>query len=88
MTARLPSSIRQSGENSRKKVQNVSGVSTAGLDRSLPGHYPTGTLRIGPTSTIVDLVDAHENDPSGQGEPEALYVQNLIINPGATLNTN
>ena len=60
----------------------------AGLNRSLAGHYPIGTLHIGPTSTIVDLVDAHENDPSGQGQPEAIYVQDLVIDSGATLNTN
>ncbi len=59
-----------------------------GLDRSLPGHYPMGTLRIGPTPTIVDLIDAHDNDQSGQAQSEAIYVQSLVIDSGATLNTN
>jgi len=59
-----------------------------GLDRTLPGRYPIGTLRIGPTPTTVDLVDNHDNDGLGQGACEAIYVQDLIIESGATLNTN
>ncbi len=59
-----------------------------GLDRTLAGHYPIGTLRIGPTPTTVDMVDNHDNDGLGQGACEAIYVQDLIIESGATLNTN
>ena len=58
------------------------------VDRTLPGHYPIGTLRIGPTPTTVDMVDNHDNDGLGQVLCEAIYVQDLIIETGATLNTN
>ncbi len=39
-------------------------------------------------NTIVNLVDAHDNDQSGQDQSEAIYVQSLVIDSGATLNTN
>jgi len=58
------------------------------LDRSQPGHFPIGTLRIGPTPTTVDLVDNHDNDGQGQAVGEAIYAAELIIDTGATLNTN
>jgi hypothetical protein len=58
------------------------------FDRALPGRYPIGTLRIGPTATTVDLVDTHDNDAQGQAACEAIYAQTLVIEPGATLNTN
>ena len=64
------------------------GPGPTGLDRTLPGHYPLAALRVGPTPTTVDLVDSHDNDGLGQGACEALYVNELIIEPGATLNTN
>ena len=58
-----------------------------GLDRTLAGHYPLRTLRIGPTPTIVNMVDTHDNDGLGQASCEAIYVENLIIESGARLNT-
>ena len=64
------------------------GASSDGLDRSFAGHYPIGTLRIGPNGTTVNLVDTHDNANDGQLDCEALYVENLIVNAGATLNTN
>ncbi len=67
--------------------EDVGPVST-GLDRALPGHYPVGTLRIGPTATVVNMADNHDNDGLGQGAPEAIYVEALIVEAGATLNTN
>ncbi|MCZ6611479.1 MAG: hypothetical protein O6941_02495, partial [Planctomycetota bacterium] len=63
------------------------GPDPAGLDRTLPGHYPIGTLRIGPTRTTVNMADVHDNDGLGQVMCEAIYVENLIIESGATLNT-
>ncbi len=54
----------------------------------MPGHYTIRHLRNGPTPTIVDMVDNHDNDGLGQGACEAIYVQDLIIETGATLNTN
>jgi hypothetical protein len=64
------------------------GPDEAGLDRTLPGHYPLGTLRLGPMPTTVNLVDNHDNDGLGQKACEAIYVESLIIDAGATLNTN
>lgn len=64
------------------------GPSPFALNRAQPGHYPIGTLRIGPTATTVDLVDNHDNDRLGQSTPEAIYVEELIVEPGATLLTN
>jgi hypothetical protein len=64
------------------------GPDSDGLDRTLPGHYPIDTLRIGPTATTVNLVDTHDNDTLGQSQCEAIYVRTLIIDAGATLNTN
>jgi len=63
------------------------GPDSAGLDRTLPGHYPIGTLRIGPTPSIVNIVDNHDNDGLGQLACEAIYVETLVVEPGATLNT-
>ena len=64
------------------------GADRAGFDRALPGSFPLGTLRIGPTSTIVSLVDNHDNDGLGQVVCEAVYARNLVVEAGAVLNTN
>jgi hypothetical protein len=64
------------------------GPDEAGLDRTLPGHFPVGTLRLGPMPTTVNLADNHDNDGLGQALCEAIYVESLIIDAGATLNTN
>lgn len=63
------------------------GAERSGLDRTLPGRFPVGTLQIGATG-IVSLVDAHDNDGLGQDACEALYVGELVVDPGATLRTN
>lgn len=61
------------------------GPDEAGLDPLQPGHYPVGTLHIGPTATTVQLVDNHDNDGLGQTACEALYVESVIIDAGTTL---
>ncbi|MFA6044264.1 MAG: FG-GAP repeat protein, partial [Phycisphaerales bacterium] len=61
------------------------GPSPAGLDRAQPGNYPIGTLHIGPASSTVRLVDAHDNDGLGQASCEALYVDHLQIDAGSHL---
>ncbi|MHC4976917.1 MAG: hypothetical protein ACYTF7_09985 [Planctomycetota bacterium] len=58
-----------------------------GLDRTMAGHFPIGTLRLSGGNT-VELVDAHDNDGLGQSEAEALYAMELIVEAGATLHTN
>ncbi len=63
------------------------GAVISGFDRTLEGHYPVDTLRIGPTPTTVTLVDNHDNDGQGQGACEAIYARHVIIEPGTTLNT-
>jgi len=64
------------------------GSDLIGLNGALPGHYPIGTLRIGPSGTTVILVDNHDNDGLGQSEGEAIYVNVLVLEAGAALNTN
>ncbi|MDX2130504.1 MAG: hypothetical protein SFY69_00445 [Planctomycetota bacterium] len=61
------------------------GPVAAGLDRTLAGHYPVGTLRIGPAPSTARLVDTHDNDLAGQGSCEALYVDHIIIDAGSRL---
>ncbi|MHC4383964.1 MAG: right-handed parallel beta-helix repeat-containing protein, partial [Planctomycetota bacterium] len=63
------------------------GATSDGLDPTQPGHYPIGTLRIGP-GTTVNMVDDHDNDGLGQIAPEAIYVETLVVDAGAVLNTN
>ncbi|MHC4976918.1 MAG: dockerin type I domain-containing protein, partial [Planctomycetota bacterium] len=58
-----------------------------GLDRTIAGHYPIGTLRLSGGNT-VELVDEHDNDGLGQSANEAIYTSELIVEAGATLNTN
>ena len=64
------------------------GADTDGYNRTFAGHFPIGTLRIGPSETTVNMVDNHDNDGMGQSACEAVYVGDLIIDAGATLNTN
>ena len=61
------------------------GANDSGLDRTIAGHYPIGTLRIGPSPSTVRLVDAHDNDTLGQGSCEAIYVDTLQIDAGSRL---
>jgi hypothetical protein len=77
------------GASSASTIERMSvdiGANAAGFDRTIAGHFPIGTLRI--TGSSATLVDVHDNDGQGQGACEALYVRHLIIEPGATLNTN
>lgn len=61
------------------------GALPSGFDRNAPGRFPIATLRIGPTATTVELVDARDNDQNGQAQCEALYVTTLQIESGAHL---
>jgi hypothetical protein len=62
------------------------GADRAGLDRTMPGHFPIGTLVIESGSTTT-LVDIHQNAGDPRAACEAVYVSNLIIEAGAILNT-
>jgi hypothetical protein len=77
--------IGASHPTSLERMSRDLGAIPGGLDRTLPGHYPIGTLRL--TGNVTTLVDAHDNDGLGQGACEALYVRRLIIDAGATLLT-
>jgi hypothetical protein len=76
--------------NATKGVQSLEVMSTdigpdsAGLNRALPGHFPLGTLRL-ESQTTLQLVDVHDNDRMTQTNCEALYVDRLIVEEGATL---
>jgi hypothetical protein len=61
------------------------GANDSGLDRTIAGHYPIGTLRIGPSPSTVRLVDNHDNDNLGQGSGEAIYVKTLQVDAGSRL---
>ncbi len=61
------------------------GPIAAGLDRMQPGHYPIGTLHI--AGATINLIDTHDNDNLGYVTCEAVYVDTLQIDAGATLNT-
>ncbi len=55
------------------------------------GNFALGTLRVGTLDTParVTLVDEQDNGNRGAGgEPEALYVSNLLVSVGSTLNVN
>lgn len=60
------------------------GPDELGLDATQPGHFPIGTLHLGPSAT-VQLVDNRDNDGLGQAACEALYTHAVIIDAGATL---
>jgi hypothetical protein len=52
-----------------------------------PGSFPVGTLRMTGTCS-VQLADNRDNDSAGQASAEALYVDTLVIDQGATLSNN
>jgi len=61
------------------------GADVLGLDRSIAGQYPIGTLEIGPSPSTIRLVDTHDNDRLGQSTCEAIYVNELRIGAGSRL---
>ncbi|MCH8242526.1 MAG: hypothetical protein IH897_07940, partial [Planctomycetes bacterium] len=85
-TAKLSISPSSSEVKTFELMSTDIGADPSGLDRSLPGHFPIGTLHIGPSAS-VQLVDLHDNDALGQASCEALYVRDLSIESGALLNT-
>jgi hypothetical protein len=74
------------GEQAFESMSLDVGSLESGLDRATPGQYPIGTLRVGPTPSVVRLVDARDNDGFGQEFAcEAIYVDTLEILPGSRL---
>jgi hypothetical protein len=79
--------LRMAGATQSLELMSVDvGADRAGLERTFAGHYPIGTLRLEAAAT-VNLVDVHDNDGLGQALCEAVYVHQLLIEAGATLNT-
>jgi hypothetical protein len=64
------------------------GQDITALDRTIAGNFPIGTLRVGPTPSLVRTTDARDNDLLGQTACEAIYVDTLIIEAGSTLDTS
>ncbi len=56
--------------------------STSGLDHTIAGHYTLGQLIIRSGTTVL-VVDNHDN---AEGGAESVYVNHLVIEPGATLD--
>jgi hypothetical protein len=84
----LQATLRLEGIGTEQLLEAMStdiGPSPTGLDRTLAGHYPVGTLEIGPAPSTVRLVDARDNDGLGQSACEAIYVQELRIGAGSRL---
>ena len=83
--ARAELRLAGAGVQTMEVMSRDIGPDPLGLDRTQAGHFPIGTLRIG-SSAAVTLVDQHDNDGLGQGSGEAVYVDTLQIDAGATLN--
>jgi hypothetical protein len=80
--------LRLEGLGAEQTLEAMSadiGPSEGGLDRLQPGNFPIGTLKIGPTPSIVRVVDVRDNDAAGQESCEAIYVDTLEINAGSRL---
>ena len=80
--------LRMTGTSGVQTLEVMSrdiGRNPRGLDPTVAGRYPLGTLRIGPTATTVELIDANDNDGLGQDAYEALYVNRLQIDADAVL---
>jgi hypothetical protein len=71
-------------EQTLEAMSRNEGPASIGLNPSLPGHFPIGTLEVASGAT-VRLVDNHDNDTLGQAACEAIYVNELRINSGARL---
>ncbi len=53
-----------------------------------PGKFPIGAIRVGPSPTVIRVVDLRDNDGQGQGLNEALYVRSLRIDAGSRLDNS
>jgi hypothetical protein len=77
------------GGSSEQTVEAMSldmGVDQSGLSRSHAGGFPIGTLRVAAGSRVA-LVDRHANVAGVSRGNEAVYVSQLVVEPGAMLRT-
>ena len=65
---------------------DMGGIEEA-LDPTLSGAFPFGMIRVSSGAT-ANLVDNHDNDNAGQDLSEVIYTAKLVVEVGATLNTN
>jgi len=82
----VPGELALTGASGPQLLEAVGldrGANAVGLDPARSGNFPLGTLRIG-AGADVTLVDNRVNHPGAGGE--ALYVNTLIAEDGATLN--
>jgi hypothetical protein len=80
--------VQMQGTGTEQTLEVMSkdiGVNSSGLDRTMAGHYPIGTLQIGPSPSTVRLVDNHDNDSLSQTSCEAIYVDTLQVDAGSRL---
>jgi hypothetical protein len=66
---------------------DLGGIEEA-LDPAYPGAFPIGTIQVKAGARSVYLVDARDNDGDSQELSEVMYAKTLIVDSGATLNTN
>lgn len=82
--------VRAAGTGNLQRFEAMSldrGVSSAGFLRSSAASFPIGTLRVVSRASL-QLEDQSDNAVNGQAVSEAVYVNALVIENGATLNTN
>ncbi len=82
--------LRLNGLGNVQTVEAMSsdiGADSAGLIRG-GGRFPLGSLVIGATPAVVELVDLRDNDGGGGALVEAIYTRHLAVGPGAELRTS
>ena len=75
------------GASTMEAMSRDYGPAGAALRADIDSSFPVGILEVGPNATVLNLVDAFDNDARGQSVREAVYVETLIVNPGSRLNT-
>lgn len=69
-----------------QKLEVLAQDTGALVDLAEADQWPIAILRVGPNATVVRLDDLYDNSPGAA--QEALYVGNLILDPGVTLDLN
>ena len=86
-TLRMNSAVGSGGIANVEVMSKDRGPAGAATRLFVPGGFPIGTLELGPSPTVVTLVDNADNDGTGQTIREALYVDSLVVPAGSRLNT-
>lgn len=75
------------GDSTFEAMSHDYGPAGAALHADIDSSFPIGVLEVGPKATVLNLVDAFDNDAAGQSSKEAVYVETLIVDAGSRLNT-